>query len=199
MENLLRVDFVNHHTLPACNVVAHRVNHNTFEIDDIGRVLQVRAGITNGMVKYQNPQTKQVSIVDYDVFLTSTPHVFQHGKKRCDVILHTTTDTSHFLLNELKDRTPKTKVLTGATAQMLATLNELYTVPSIVNFIATFATKKCCYCNRQSTAPASISATTAFNRASTLAPHGFLLANTDIQNFGFELWEYSGNQTILLS
>lgn len=199
MENLLRVDFVNHHTLPSCNVVSHRVNHKTFEIDDINRVLQVRAGINNGMSKYQNPHAKQVSIVDYDGFLTSTPEYFKHSKKRCDVILHTTTDASHFLLNELKDRIPKTKVLTDATAQMLATLNELYTVPSIVNFIATFATKKCCYCNRQSTAPASIKATTAFNRVSTLAPHGFLLANTDIQNFGFELWEYSGNQTILLS
>lgn len=199
MENLLRVDFVNHHILPACTVVAHTVNHDTFEIDDISRVLQVRAGISNGMAKYQNPQAKTVSIVDYDGFLTSTPHLFQHGKKRCDVILHTTTDASHFLLNELKDRIPLTEVLTKATAQMLATLTELHTVPSIVNFIATFTTKKCCYCNRQSTAPAIITATTAFNRVSTLAPHGFLLTNTDIQNFGFELWEYSGNQTILLN
>lgn len=199
MENLLRVDFVNHHGLPACTFDYHQVDYNFFEIDDINRQLQVRAGITNGMAKYQNPHAKQVAIIDYDGFLTSTPHAFHQGKKRCDVILHTTADASHFLLNELKDRTPKTKVLTGATAQMLATLNELHTVPSIVNFIATFATKKCCYCNRQSTAPASITATTAFNRVSTLAPQGFLLANTDIQNFGFELWEYSGNQTILLS
>lgn len=199
MEHLLRVDFVKHHSLPACTVDFQLVNHSTFEIDDISRVLHVRAGITNGMAKYENPQLKQVSVVDYDGFLTSTPHLFQQGKKRCDVILHTTTDTSHFLLNELKDRIPKTEVLTGATAQMLATLNELYTVPSIVNLIATFSTKKCCYCNRQSTAPASITATTAFNRVSTLAPHGFKLTNTDIQNFGFELWVYSGNQTILLN
>ncbi len=150
------------------------------------------------MVKYQNPEKKAVKILDYDNFLTSTPANFQHGKKRCDVILHTTTDSSHFLLNELKNRIPITDVLIKATEQMIATLSVLNTVPSIVNFIDSFTTKKCCYCNKQAIAPAILSATTAFNTLTTLSPNGLKLSNSDIENFGFELWEYSGNQTIIL-
>ena len=200
MENYLKHDFITHHNLPVCNItIAQYVNYLTFEIDDVSRNLIVRNGITNGMAKYENPTAKNITIVDYDNFLTSTPHNFQHGKKRCDVILHTTNDTSYFLLNELKDRTPKTEVLTGAVNQLIATLNELYTTPSIISFISSFNVKKCCYCNRQSTAPINISAPIAFNRLSGVAPEGLLLSNVDIENLGFELWEYSDNQTIKLS
>lgn len=199
MDDLLRIDFVNHHTLPACTIIVRNVNFEYFEIDDEARVLKVNEGITNGMAKYQNPEKKTVKIIDYDNFLTSTPHSFQHGKKRCDVILHTTSDSSHFILNELKDRIPVTNVLITATEQLIATLNVLHTVPSIVNYINTFTIKKCYYCNKQSTAPAILSVTTAFNTLSTLSSNGFKLPNTDIENFGFELWEISGNQTIILN
>lgn len=196
MDDLLSIDFVNYHSLPACNVIVHKVNYDYFEIDDVSRVLNVREGITSGMAKYQNLEKKTLKILDYDNFLTSTPEIFQHGKKRCDVILHTISDSSQFLLNELKDRFPRTDVLTKATEQMIATLKVLNTVPSITIFISAFNSKKCCYCNKQAKAPSILTVTTAFNRLTTLSPNGFKLSNIEIENFGFELWEYSGNQTI---
>ena len=200
MESLLINDFINHHSLPACTIsIAQNVSHRYFEIDDVARNLIVRMTPSNGMVKYENPYHKDVAIIDYDSFLTNTPHVFQQGKERCDVLVHTRNESSYFILNELKDRIPATKVLTKATSQMIATLNELNTVPAIVSFISNFTIKKCCYCNTQSTAPNPLSATVAFNRLSTISPNGLKLSNIDIENLGFELWEYSGNQTIKLN
>lgn len=200
MESLLFNDFINHHSLPACTVtIAQNISHPYFEIDDVARNLIVHTTPSNGMAKYENPSSKEIAIIDYDGFLTNTPHVFQQGKERCDVIVHTTNEKSYFILNELKDRIPATKVLTKATSQMIATLNELQKVPTIVSFIANFAVKKCCYCNTQSTAPIILTATTAFNRLTTVSTNGLKLSNVHIENLGFELWEYSGNQTIKLN
>lgn len=200
MESLLKNDFINHHLLTACTVtIAQNISHPYFEIDDIARSLVVHTTPSNGMVKYENPQNREVAIIDYDGFLTNTPHIFQHGKERCDVIVHTTNETSYFILNELKNRIPTTIVLAKATSQMISTLHELHTVPTIVSFITNFTIKKCCYCNTQSTAPSPLIATVAFNRLTTISTNGIKLSNTDIENFGFELWEYSGNQTIKLN
>nr|WP_315139912.1 hypothetical protein [uncultured Flavobacterium sp.] len=200
MESLLKNDFISHHSLPACTInIAQNISHTYFEIDDIARNLIVHTIPSNGMVKYENPQAKEVAIIDYDGFLSSTPNGFQHGKERCDVIVHTTNEKSYFILNELKNRIPKTTVLTKATSQMIATLNELYTVPTIVSFISNFTVKKCCYCNSQSTAPTLLIATAAFNRLATISTNGLKLSNITIENFGFELWEYTGNQTIKLN
>ena len=99
----------------------------------------------------------------------------------------------------MKNRIPKTKVLLKATSQMIATLNELYSIPVIVIFISNFLIKKCCYCNTQSTAPVTLTVTNAFNRLASISTNGLKLSNVAIENFGFELWEYSGNQTIHLS
>lgn len=197
MENLLRIDFINQHSLPACTLtnLSQNVNFDKFEINDIARVLTVTQIILNGEAKYENPNNKDIFIHDYDGFLTNTPNYFQNGKKRCDAIVHTD-DNSYFLLNELKNRKPKTSVLSHATSQMIATLNELIAVPTINTFISHFRVKKCCYCNSQSTAPATITATSAFNRLSTITSDGLKLTNPVVESLGFELWEYSGNQTI---
>jgi hypothetical protein len=131
--------------------------------------------------------------------LTGLPNAFQHGKKRCDIIVYTA-DDSHFILNELKNRNPKPSVLTKATAQLLATLSEIYRVPTIQKFINSFVIKKCCYSNKQAIPPSvTVIATTAFNRINTLVTNGLKLSYPPIEVFGFELYEYSGNQVIDLS
>jgi hypothetical protein len=200
MESLLKNDFINHHSLPSCTInIAQKVNYIYFEIDDVAKNLVIHTTPSNGMVKYKNPLAKEVTIIDYDGFLSNTPAEFNKGKERCDVIIHTTNEYSYFLLNELKNRIPKTNVLAKATSQMIATLNELHNIPAIVTFISKHITKKCCYCNTQSTAPATLTATNAFNRLTTISTNGLKLSNVAIENFGFELWEYSGNQTIHLA
>lgn len=207
MENLLKNDFISHHYLPACTVkIAQNINFSYFEIDDIARNLIVYNKPSNGMVKYENLHSKNVSILDYDGFLTSTPAVFQRGKKRCDVIVHTINESSYFLLNELKEKNPihsidEVRNIEGAKLQMIHTLNEINTVPSIVAFVTTFSNKICCYCNSFPKSNLAIISSTigAFNRLSTLTPDGMHLAEPRIEDLGFIYMELKGNQTIKLN
>ena len=77
MENLLKNDFINHHSLPSCTItIAQNVNHIYFEIDDVDRNLVIHTTPSNGMVKYRNPLAKDVAIIDYEAFLTHTPAAF---------------------------------------------------------------------------------------------------------------------------
>jgi hypothetical protein len=157
------------------------------------------------MVKYENRHSKEVSVLDYDGFLSSTGK-FQDGKKRCDVIAHTINESSYFLLNELKEKNPRNPInevsnIDGAKLQMIDTLIELNTVPSIVVFIASFSNKICCYCNSFPKSDFTIIASTigAFNRLSTLTPNAIHLSEPRIENFGFIYMELKGNQTIKLN
>jgi hypothetical protein len=207
MENLLKIDFINHHFLPACGIeIAQNVSYSYFEIDDVARELIIYNEPSNGMVKYENRHSKEVSILDYDGFLTSTPVPFQRGKKRCDVIAHTKNEPSYFLLNELKEKNPVNSInevsnIEGAKLQMIDTLIELNTVPSIGAFITNFSNKICCYCNSFPKSNLAIISSTigAFNRLSTLTPDGIHLSEPRIENFGFIYMELKGNQTIKLN
>lgn len=200
MENLLKIDFTAFNTLPAST---KNIRTNTsltyFEVEDIARIIQVQGTTGFGTGKYKNPAGNNVVIIDYDGFLTSLPNSFQHGKKRCDIIVYTL-NNSHFILNELKNRNPKPGVLTKATTQLLSTLTEIIRVPTIQAFINNFTTKKCCYSNKQAISPSpNVNATTAFNRINTLVTNGLKIPHSQIEAFGFELYEYSGNQVIDLS
>lgn len=200
MDNLLKNDFTAFNGLPPC--VAN-IRKNTsltyFEVEDINRMLQIQEITGSGTGKYRNSNAVSVVIIDYDGFLTSLPHSFQQGKERCDIIVYTL-NNSHFILNELKDRTPKPKVLTKATSQLLSTLIEIIRVPNIAIFINNFTVKKCCYSNKQPTTPSpTLSATLAFNRLNDLALNGLKLSHPQIEEMGFELYEYSGVQVINLT
>lgn len=81
MESLLKNDFISHHSLPACTInIAQNISHTYFEIDDIARNLIVHTIPSNGMIKYENPQPKEVAIIDYDGFLTNIPGTFNQEK-----------------------------------------------------------------------------------------------------------------------
>lgn len=200
MDSLLKNDFTAYNALTASTVnIRTDTSLTYFEIEDVARVVQVQGVTGFGTGKYRNPAGNDVAIIDYDGFLTSLPNAFQHGKKRCDVIVYTL-NNSHIVLNELKNRNPHPNVLTKATSQLLSTLNEIIRVPTIHAFINNFTSKKCCYSNKQAISPSPIvSATSAFNRINTLVTNGLKLSHPQIEALGFELYEYSGNQVIDLS
>jgi hypothetical protein len=207
MESLLKNDFIKHHSLSDCNIpIAQKVNHSYFEIDDVARKLIVRSTPSNGMVKYENPHNKEVAIIDYDGFLSNTITAFQHGKKRCDVIVHTTNEHSYFLLNELKEKNPTnplhvTSNIEDAKLQILDTLSLLNTVPSIQLYIQKYTVKICSYCNSfpKSNLPLISDTINAFNRLSTLTPNGIQLSEPRIEAYGFIYIELKGNQTMKLN
>jgi hypothetical protein len=200
MEALLRNDFTTHYGLQISTIanISLGTTARYFEIeDDEHRETQLHLVVGNGMAAYQNTNGYTVTIINYDKFITGLPHTFQQGKKRCDLIV-LTTNQSHFLLNELKDRRPKDKVRTKSISQLLSSLKLLMNVPSIATFAGTHTNRHCCFFNKQSMSPSTITATIAFGRLSTLVNGGLNTPNPDIEAFGFEFWEYSGNQVYSL-
>ena len=201
MENLLKNDFTAHYGLPVSTVTAISVHTNApyFEIeDDENREIALHVTIGNGMAKYNNRQRHDVTIINYDKFITAQPHTFQEGKKRCDTIVYTNKNQQCFLLNELKDRISKSKVRSGAKTQLLVSLRLLMDVPSIESFVNAFIVKRCCYFNKQSIAPIIINATTAFNRLSAITANGLQMPYPAVEILGFDYYEYSGNQKFSL-
>lgn len=199
MDTLLKNDFTAFNTLPSCTLnIRIDTTLQYFEVEDVNRVIDVRDIPGTGTGKYNNPTGLTVTIIDYDGFLTSLPAAFQHGKKRCDLIVYTS-NNSHIILNELKTGNPNSQTLTKATLQMFSSLSEISGVPTILAFINNFRVKKCCYSNKQSSSPIAISATTAFNRINTITTNGLQLSHSGIEALGFELFEYTGTQIIDLS
>jgi hypothetical protein len=204
MENLLLKDYINYHSVTTNLLSISQITKESyFEIDDINNVIIIKTSKGDGMVKYENPLQKEISIIDYDNFFSSIiPLSFQVGKKRCDLIVHTLNDQTYFLLNELKAKNNaffESDNIEGAKKQLISTLTEIFTVQTLKNFINLFTNKICCYCNSYPKSPSIvINATSAFNRLNMIAPDGLQLSEPRIEAFGFSYFEYKGNQTIKL-
>ena len=196
MEKLLRNDFTAHYGLPISATVNISISTTAqyFEIeDDEHRETQIHLIAGKGMATYRNINSYTVTIINYDKFISGLPNAFQQGKERCDLIVYTT-NQRYFILNELKDRKPKYKVRTKSISQLLSSLTLIMNVPSIAIFAKTHTVRHCCFFNKQSMSPPTITATTAFNRLSTLITGGLKMSNPAIEALGFEFWEFSGNQ-----
>lgn len=205
MDSLLKNDFTSFHQLPISVLNIRKDTHLPyFELEDVETVLTLFSIKDSGTAKYANPNNLVVTIIDYDTFLTNLSHRFKQGKSRCDAIVYTQ-NKSYFLLNELKNRkivdeNAFEEVLSKAISQMLKTLTLLKTVPSIDAFINTFTAKKCCYSNKQSNNPSPIiDAPNAFNRLNNLVPDGIEMEHSQINALGFQLFQYTGSQTIKLN
>ncbi|WP_269225409.1 hypothetical protein [Flavobacterium eburneipallidum] len=202
MDSLLKNDFTSFHQLPISILkIREDTNLPYFELEDINTVLTLSSIKNSGTAKYSNPNNLEVTIIDYDTFLTNLSHKFRQGKSRCDAIVYTQ-NKSYFLLNELKNRkivdeNADEEVLSKAISQMLKTLKLIKIVPSIDAFINSFTQKICCYCNKQSNTPSPIiNAPNAFGRLNNLLPDGIEMEHTEINAFGFQLFQYTGSQTI---
>ncbi|MDI9364302.1 MAG: hypothetical protein QM541_05075 [Flavobacterium sp.] len=212
METLLRNDFTAHYGLP--NSATANISISTtaqyFEIeDDEHKETQLHLIAGSGMAAYRNTNGYTTTIINYDKFITGLPHAFQQGKERCDLIVHTT-NLRYFLLNELTDTLPKyvwpyvnskgpqLGKMFKAANQFIQSLTDLMAVTSIATFANTHTFRHCCFFNKQSMSPPTITATTAFGRLASLTTGGLRMSNPDIEAFGFEFWEYSGNQVYSL-
>ncbi len=200
MEVLLRNNFTAYYGLSAATVIDIAINTDEvfFEIeDDLYRETQLHFVAGRGVAAYQNTSSREVIIINYDKFMTSLPHSFQQGKKRCDLIIHSL-DKQYFLLNELKDRKPVSNVRVKAMAQLIDSLIILMAVPAINQFISGHIIRKCCFFNKKAVAPIGITAPIAFGRINTIASNGLKMSNPIIESFNFELFEFAGNQNFVL-
>lgn len=176
-----------------------------FEIEDTNAgeiVLHTARGA--GMGKFSNSDALEVTIFNYEKFITSIKSTtFQTGRQRCDILLNSN-DDKYFILGEIKDRAIinsryRKNVRKGAKEQLLASIRTILVVPEITSYLINKNTKRCCYFNKQSASPAILSATTAFNRLPSFYPDGFQMSKPDIEAFGFEFYEYTGEQTMKLT
>lgn len=206
MEQLLRTDFTAHYGLSTYSApnLCIQTSATYFEIEDtVTKDVQIHTSQGLGMARVANPGGIQITIGNYDKFVSELHHTFQHGRKRCDVLL-TCDNTHYFILGELKDRNitdqiRQQEVSDRAKEQLRQSLTTLKAVPTIQSYIDNKTHKRCCYFNKQSSAPSPITAVSAFNSLSNLFPDGFQMSNPDIEALGFEYWEYTGNQTLRLA
>lgn len=201
MEALLRNSFTAHYGLPVCtepNLVL-ATNDSYFEIEDTAaREIVLHTIPGHGMARFSNATTLNATVANYDKFVTSLPHGFQLGRKRCDIIVTTDADR-YFIIGEIKDSPNISNHRKKAKKQLVESLTTLLAVPQILALVNSKVVKRCIYFNKQPTAPATITAVTAFNRLPTLFTDGFKMSHPGIESLNFEFWEYLGEQTVILS
>jgi hypothetical protein len=200
MEDLLRNNYISYYGLstPPITDITIETNESYFEIEDTSsRELVIDTEEGSGSARFSNKDGLHIIIVNYDKFVTSLSPSFQQDRKRCDFLL-CSNNNRYFILGEIKDRKPVSKVRKEAKMQLLDTLRSIIAVQEISEVINSKQVKRCCYFNKQSCAPSSINATRAFNRLPNSYIEGFKMNNIDIESYNFEFFEYTGNQTMIL-
>ena len=195
MENLLKNDYTAHYgiTTSSINNISLHTNAAYFELeDDDKQGIRLYEGANMGTAIFNNSGRKEITIINYDKFVTSLPNHFQRNRARCDVIVYTRNEKSYYLLGELKDANIK-KGRKDAKRQLKRSLNDLSAVVSISGFISGFGVRRCCIFNKRLRCPEEIDAVRAFNRLQTIIPGGMKLNCSAIEIHGFELWEYLGD------
>ncbi|RVU25588.1 hypothetical protein EOJ36_03995 [Sandaracinomonas limnophila] len=183
---------MNHNELDVCQ----KTNNLNFGLIDVNKEVKI-SSFEKGEAKYRNEKNSEVLIFDYDRFISKQNNAFQHGKKRCDAIVFTT-NKSDFIFNEIKNRHDFASASLKGIKQLNSSLETVLEVPVINRYIKRFRSKKCCFCNFTASSPQNVNATQAFGRLWVLLPQGANLPHQEINAMGFELWEYSGLQTIIL-
>jgi hypothetical protein len=205
METLLKNDLTAHYGLPAstiANISATTVATH-FELKDDNILIYTISG--QGIAKCSNSNAKHITVINFESFINSLSPAFIQGKEKCDLIVFDN-NQQYILFSELTDTLP---IYVGpyvntrghqpgkrqkAISQLLSSITLVMQVPSISLFANTHTYRQCCFFNKQSMAPPLITATTAFNRLGTTVAGGLRMSNPAIEAFGFEFWEFSGNQ-----
>ena len=197
MNHLLMTQFVQHYHLSIFHISDwyEETIAPYFEIEDTNtHELKLHTNKNCGMARFANPNGLKFIIVNYDKFITSiADESFKHGKQRCDMMINSVTE-HYFILGELKDRMPNTKVRSAAKKQLLVSLQTLWHVPEIQRYIDSKVVKRCCYFNKQASAPNGINAIQAFNRLSNHVSDGIQMNSPEIESMGFDFYEYTGMQ-----
>lgn len=200
MEDLLRIDYTAHYGLPVCyeSDLAIQTNEIYFEIEDtVTREIALHTINGDGMARFYNPNATEITIANYDKFVTSLPNHFQNGRKRCDIIV---CDVGrNLILGEIKDSPNIKQHRKKAKKQLYESLSTLMAVPQFLSLTNSKIIKRCCYFNRQTSSPAILTATTAFNRLSFIFQDGFQMSHPAIEGQNFEFWEYLGGHTLALT
>ena len=148
------------------------------------------------MARFSNLNALVITIANDDKFVTSLPNHFQNGRKRCDIIV--CDDERNLILGEIKDSPNIKQHRKKAKKQLFESLTTLMAVPQFLAIANNRTIKRCCYFNKQTSSPANLTVTTAFNRLSLIFQDGFQMSHPAIDGQNFEFWEYLGGHTLSL-
>lgn len=199
MENLLRDRYTAHYGLSRCTVpdLVIQTTEIYFEIEDTAtREIAIYTSERKGAARFSNRNKLDVTIANYDKFVSSLSPDFQKGRKRCDIIV--CDEKKNLILGELKDSPNIIRHRKKAKKQLSESLIDLLAVPEFLELSNNRTVKRCCYFNKRANSPGGITATTAFNRLSIIFQDGFKMNYPAIEGHGFEFWEYLGEQTLTL-
>jgi hypothetical protein len=201
MDELLIHVFVEYYALPKdesiLNGLVLATDYPQFGLSDTpneGLMLHLE-DLNSSSAKFSNLRSRYVKIYNYEKFIDRQPHVFQRNRSRVDFLLIDTT-LRNFILGELKTGSPDNKTRKKAKEQLLNSLSDLAAIDQ--DLLHRFQLKRCCYFNKQVLAPVGINAIDAFNRLPNIISEGFRKDWPAIQKYGFEYWEYQGNQMLKL-
>jgi len=193
MDNLLNNKFTEHYKLPPSSAaVATTVMDGMFSLRDT----DTKGG---GMANFANPDCKTIAHLNYESFVNSLPDNFTRRRKRCDYIVYTTSDQTHFLLCELvrtKTDGVRPDKRRQKREQLRESLHDISAVPDIKNFMAKYGKRRCCLFNARPPAPLldnnaerPVTAPVAFNPPLKLEHR---LPYVEVYGFEPILYEYSG-------
>lgn len=218
MKDLLGNDFINYYNqhpeqpVNDCKIELTIYESDFFElIDKTGK----KDGAGNdiyGSARYSNPDKIKINVINYEKFINSLPPRVKNNikKSKCDFIVYSA-NSQYFLLNELTNTAPgfineyknskgerKEGKLATAQRQLKHSLENITNVSSIDGYIRSFTIKQCCLFNSYSVPISDINAEQAFNQLDNIDSEPSKLSVSEIENFGFEFWVFSGSQTCLL-
>ena len=180
---------------PVCHVTTDRAFglNDSVSAETRGRPVFVPGSLSE-TANFTNPSGKTIHCLQYGEYVGSIPA--PHAQpSQCDRVLYTqNTDAGHVVFAEMKiTKNPGTKI-----KQLRETLRQFQCLPEMSEFLAGFATRRCCFFRKTPAGIAGMSAVTAFNRLGGLvAGHtsGYRVRNNQLtsvfQSFQFELWHYS--------
>jgi len=168
----------------AKNVRVEVIRDTKFDIQDRRPEIKQPAG--TGSATYNNPQSKEITVIDYEDFLKaqSDEVIKKLDVKKPDFIVFDAPTKSCFIINELSQGNPKNK-RTTTIQQMHNAILHFDRVSGIKLFIGQFATKSCVFsCRRK-----AITTADAFMTIDNYLPKPIELRFQPIQKLGYMLIE----------
>ena len=194
MDNLLRSDFINYlktlnrYVIDVDIIRREETSDTHFDIQDLQETIIQEIGA--GSATYNNRNNKQISIIDYEVFLNqqSNDVIKALELKKPDFIVYDSGANSFFILNELSRGNPNNK-RNDAKLQLNDALKHFYKVATIKTFINSFPDKRCVFSNRSEPINSPDAIADPFGYIQELLQPPIRLNFKPITKLGFELIE----------
>lgn len=153
------------------------------QFDIVDKQQNIKQPVGSGTATYNNPNSRSITLIDFENFINSINDILTKGLKRPDFIAYDDAKLQ-FIINELSTGNPKSK-LSDAKMQLSGAANLIESIPEIKNFIDSFAEKMCIFSCRQSFPPTPQNMAGAFGNSSQILPQIVSIKFQPITKLGY--------------